>query len=186
MSVRLLRHRFTVDEYHRMADAGILTEDDRVELIQGEIVEMVPIGSRHAACVNRLAQSLAREAAGDTIVSVQNPVRLGEDSEPQPDVALLRPRPDFYAGGLPGPTDVLLVVEVAETSADSDREIKIPLYARAGVPEVWLVDLRAATVEVYRNPSPQGYRAAVRHRRGEPLSVEALPDLRVLVDEVLA
>ncbi|GIX47745.1 MAG: hypothetical protein KatS3mg131_1956 [Candidatus Tectimicrobiota bacterium] len=142
MAVTLPKRRFTVAEYHKLAEAGILSEDERVELIEGEIVAMAPIGSRHAGAVKRLLdQFIPLQAARRVLLSVQDPIRLGEHSEPQPDVALLRPRPDFYAAEHPGPEEVLLVVEVAETSAEYDREVKVPLYARFGVPEVWLVDL---------------------------------------------
>lgn len=184
MSVPLVRRRFTVEEYHRMVQAGILSEDDRVELLEGEIVEMVPIGSRHAACVNRLNQLLSR-AGERVLVSVENPVRLTEHSEPQPDIALLVPRQDFYASGHPGPQDVLLVVEVSEASSGSDREVKVPLYARAGIREAWIVDLQAGVVEVYRQPSPEGYRQVLHFRRSEGLAPEAFPDLTLSVDEIL-
>jgi Uma2 family endonuclease len=185
MPVRLLTRRFTVEEYHRMAQAGILSEDDRVELIEGEIVEMAAIGSRHAGCVNRLLRLIHPRAAERAVVSVQNPVRLGRHSEPQPDLALLGLRPDFYASAHPGPGDVLLLVEVSEASADADREVKVPLYARAGIPEVWLVDLEGEVIEVYRQPSAEGYRDVRQARRGEALSVEAFPDLVLAAEAIL-
>jgi Uma2 family endonuclease len=185
MAVRVSRRRFTVDEYRRMLEGGILAEDDRVELINGEIVEMAPIGSRHAACVKRLNNLFSRQVGDRAVVGVQDPVRLDEYSEPQPDLTLLRPRPDYYAGGHPGPEDVLLVVEVAETSAEYDRQIKVPLYARAGIREVWLVDLAASAVEVYREPTPEGYRQVRRFGRGETLSPEALPDINLALDDIL-
>ncbi len=185
MTVQFSRRLFTVSEYHRMVEAGILGEDDRVELIEGEIVEMSPIGSRHARCVRRLNYLFGRRVAERAIVDVQNPVRLGEHSEPQPDMLLLRPRPDFYAAAHPGPGDVLLVVEVVETSAAYDPDVKVPLYARAGILEVWLVDLGEDRVEVYREPSPQGYRSVRHFRRGDRLSAEAFPDLEVSVEDVL-
>jgi Uma2 family endonuclease len=184
MAVQLQKRLFTVAEYHRMAETGILSEDDRVELIEGEIVAMSPIGSRHAACVARLTALFSR-AGRHVIVWVQNPIRLAENSEPQPDVALLRPRADFYAAEHPGPEDVLLIVEVAETSAASDREVKVPLYARFGIPEVWLVDLAAEQVEVFRQPSSQGYQAILTLRRGESLTPLLLPDLSFTVDALL-
>ena len=168
-----------------MAEAGILSEDDRVELIEGEIVEIAPIGSRHGGHVNRLNRLFSQRAGDQAIVSVQNPVRLGEHSEPKPDLTLLKPRPDFYASSHPGPEDVLLVVEVAETSAAYDLEVKLPLYARAGIPEVWLVDLAEERVEVYRQPSPQGYQEVQRVRRGQHLSSQAFPNLELAVDDVL-
>jgi len=185
MTVQLVRRLFTVADYHKMAEAGILGEDDRVELLNGEIVAMSPIGSRHAACVDRLTQYLVVRVAGRAIVRVQNPIRLGEHSEPQPDVALLKPRPDFYAEAHPGPEDVLLVVEVAETSAAVDREVKVPLYARFGVPEVWLADLAGEQIEVFRQPSAQGYRELRVLRRGDSLAPILLADLLLPVDAVL-
>jgi Uma2 family endonuclease len=184
MGVQVQRRLFTVEEYHRMAEAGILSEDDRVELIEGELVTMSPIGSRHAACVARLT-ALLFPVEGRGILWVQNPIRLGARSEPQPDVTLLRYRPDFYASAHPGPEDVLLVVEVAETSADADRSLKIPLYARYGIPEAWLVDLLEEHIEIYRHPTPQGYRSLHIAHRGETVSPTALPDMELSVDEIL-
>jgi len=174
-----------VEEYHRMLRAGILTEDDRVELIEGEIVEMAPIGSRHAGCVKRLVRRFSQAIGEQALLSVQDPLRLGERSEPQPDLALLRPRDDFYASSHPGPEDVLLIVEVAETSAEYDREVKLPLYARHGIPEVWLVDLEKEAVEVYRGPSPRGYSEARTLRRGSSLSPTPFPELNLPVADIL-
>jgi Uma2 family endonuclease len=185
MAVSLTRRRFTVSEYDRMAEAGILTEDDRVELIDGDIVEMAPIGQRHAGMVNRTTNLFVRSFADDAITAVQNPVRLGEHSEPQPDVALLRHRPDFYASAHPTPADVLLLVEVAETSVASDRQVKIPLYARSGIPEVWLVDLDQGTITVYREPSASGYGTVFTVRRGETLAPLAFPDRPVAAADIL-
>jgi Uma2 family endonuclease len=186
MDVRVERRLFTVEEYHRMAEAGILSEDDRVELIEGEIVEMSPIGSRHAAAVKRLLNLfLPAQAASRAILSVQDPIRLGRRSEPQPDVALLRPREDFYASEHPGPEDVLLIVEVAEHSAGYDRGVKVPLYARYGVVEVWVVDLLRGVVEVYRGPEGEGYREVRVVGRGEVITPLQLPDLHVPVDQIL-
>jgi Uma2 family endonuclease len=141
VGTQLQRRLFTADEFHRIAEAGILREDDRVELVDGEIVEMTPIGSHHAACVDRLNVLLQRSVDGRGIVRVQGPIRLDAHSEPQPDLSVLALRTDFYASAHPTPSNVLLVVEVAETSARYDRDIKIPLYARAAIPETWLVDL---------------------------------------------
>ncbi len=185
MALQLQRRLFTVAEYHRMAEAGILQEDDRVELIEGEIVAMNPIGSRHAAAVDRLTRLLTQAAGERAIVRVQSPVQLGERSEPQPDLALLKPRPDFYAGAHPGAEDVLLLVEVADASADYDRQVKLPLYARAGVPEAWLVDLDGQAVEVLRHPSAHGYATTERVGRGQSLPVPGLPDARLAVDLIL-
>jgi Uma2 family endonuclease len=185
MSIQLTRRLFTVHEYHQMAQAGILSEDDRVELIEGEIVQMAAIGSRHAACVNRLNQLFSTRVTGRAIVSIQNPVRLSDVSEPQPDLALLRPRPDFYVAAHPAPHDILLVVEVADTSAGIDRAAKMPLYARAGIPEAWLADLQDARLEVHRQPTPQGYQQVQHLGRGASLAPEAFPDLTLAADDIL-
>ena len=186
MAVRVVKRRFTVEEYHRMAQAGILTEDDRVELIEGEIIETAPIGSRHAACVNRLNRLFSQSVGDRAMISVQNPIRLGVHSEPHPDLALLKPRGDFYASAHPTAQDVLLVIEVAETSIDYDRQTRVPLYARAGVPEVWLVDLSGTRVEVYRLPREGRYSDVRIALQGETLTPQALPDVVVRVDEILS
>ena len=181
----LIRHRFSVDEYHRMGEARVFPEDDRVELIDGEIVDMTPIGSRHAACVDRLNRLLDRRVGDRAIVRVQNPVRLGDLSEPEPDLSLLVSREDFYASAHPSAGDLLLVVEVSETSASVDRHLKAPLYARHGVPELWIVDLEAEEVQVHREPSADGYRSVETRGRGERLAPERLEGLEVEVAEVL-
>ncbi len=185
MSVQVQRRLFTVEEYHRMAEAGILSEDDRVELIEGELIAMSPIGSRHAGVVDRLNYLFSRHTREPIIVRVQNPLRLSAHSEPQPDLTLLRYRPDFYASAHPGPEDVLLIVEVAETSADYDRAVKIPLYARHGIPEAWLVDLTEEHIEIYRQPGPEGYRETRTARRGQTLRPTALPELTIAVEDIL-
>lgn len=177
MAVQVLRRRFTVEDYHRMAEAGILMEDDRVELIRGEVVEMSPIGNRHAACVNRLTEVFVRSASGRAVIAPQNPVRIPEHSEPQPDLTVLRRREDHYAGKAPQPEDVLLLVEVCDTSLAYDRDVKVPLYAEAGIPEVWLVDLNAGIIHVFRDPSPAGYRRSHSVLRGEGLAPELLSGL---------
>lgn len=184
MAVQLLKHRFTVEEYDRMAQGGVFREDDRIELLDGEIVEISPIGSRHAACVARLTAKFSRMQERG-IVWVQNLIRLDEHSEPQPDLSLLKSREDFYAQAHPGPENVLLVVEVAETSIDYDREVKLPLYARAGISEVWLVDLAAGCVEIYQTPSAQGYGERRQVRPGQSLSPLAFPDLDMAVSDIL-
>lgn len=185
MSVPLKRHYFTAAEYYRMADAGILTADDRVELIEGEIIEMSPIGKRHASCVDRINRLLNRLAGQAAIVRVQNPVRLSDFSEPQPDVALLRPREDFYAAGHPRPDDVLLVVEVADTSVDYDRGVKVSLHARSGIPEFWLVDLTEDRIEIYASPSGGEYGDVRLASRGESVSSDAVAGLSFAVEEIL-
>ena len=185
MTVQLATHRFTAKDFHRMVGAGILREDDRVELLHGEIVDMPPIGPGHAAGVNRLLNAfLPLQGERKAIISVQNPIHLGEHSEPQPDLALLKPRPDFYAQGHPTPQEVLLVVEVMESSVGYDREVKVPLYARFGIPETWLVDVERGLIEVYREPGSEGYRQVHTLRRGERLSPEAFPQFILTVDDV--
>lgn len=142
MALRHVNYRFTVDDYNRMAETGILKEDARVELIEGEIKMMSPIGSRHASTVDRSDRALKRLLGDSYIVRVQGPILLDDYSEPQLDLAVLHFRDDFYAGGHPTPADVLLVIEVADSTLQEDRKVKMPLYARAGIPEAWLVDLR--------------------------------------------
>ena len=177
------RRLFTVDEFHRMAEAGILGEDDRVELVEGELIEMTPIGSRHAACVNRLVKLLSSLEA--YLLSVQNPVSLDPRTELQPDIALLKPRPDFYASAHPRPRDVVLIIEVADTSAAADREVKLPLYAKAGIPEVWLVDLPGGVIEVYRDPGESAYRTAQPLHPGDPALPIPGTTLRLAPEQVL-
>ena len=183
MTVALTRYRFSVDEYHQMVEAGVFNEDDPVELIEGEIVEMAPIGSRHAACVKKLNQLFTSVLGDQVIVSVQDPIGIG-GSEPEPDIALLRPRDHFYVAKHPGPEDVLLVVEVADSSFQYDREVKMPLYARSGIVEAWLVDLGNDEVVVYREPSPKGYGSMQTYSAGDEMSLSAF-DLTVRVDDVL-
>jgi Uma2 family endonuclease len=185
MAVRPQPRLFTVEEYHRMGEAGILGEDDRVELIYGEIVQMTAIGSRHAACVKRLLAAFSRHFADRAIVQVQDPVQASDLSEPEPDVVLLRPRDDFYASGHPRPGDVLLMVEVADSSLDYDRTIKAPLYAATGVAELWIVNLNAGQIEAYRGAGPDGY--AEVHRAGRPGSLAplAFPEIPLAVEDIL-
>ncbi|CDM65793.1 Uma2 family endonuclease [Pyrinomonas methylaliphatogenes] len=185
MSVQIERRHFTVSEYHRMATAGIFTEDDRVELIDGEIIEMAPIGVRHAACVAKLAEVFSRYLQSAAIIWVQNPVRLDERSEPEPDIALLRRREDFYSQSAPTPEDVLLIVEVGDSSVEYDRKLKVPLYARAGVVEVWLIDLTESLIEVYAQPVSGAYQVFKRLKYGDALAPQAFPDLHLEVAQIL-
>lgn len=185
MSVRLLKRRFTVEEYERMGQAGILSEDDRVELIDGEIIEMAAIGTRHAAVVNRLVDLLGPEVRPQALMSVQNPIHADPYSEPQPDLLLVKRRDDYYASAHPRGPDVLLVVEVADTTLEYDRGVKVPLYACAGIPEAWIIALPTEAVEVFRQPSAEGYRTVATLRRGDVLSVEALPSVTLAVDQIL-
>lgn len=180
-----LRKLFTASEYHTMLEAGILKEGERVELIEGEILQMPPMGSRHFSGVIRASEALG-DLRGRAHVSIQSPVHLDDLSEPEPDLALLRRRSDVYAESLPTPQDILLVIEVADTTTGYDRKVKINrLYAGSGIPEAWLIPLGSATLEVYRDPSPQGYRSIRIFHRGERLSPLAFPGLVIEVDAIL-
>ena len=184
MAVQAQHHRFSVDDYHRLVEAAVLDEDDRVELIRGELIEMAPIGSRHAESLRQLHRALASVVGDRAVVAVQDPLRLA-DSEPQPDLMLVSPRSGGYWDAHPGVADVLLVVEVADTTAGTDREIKLPLYAAAGVPEAWLVDLVAGCLEVHRGPRLEGYRSITVARAGDIVSPAAFPEAKVEVSPLL-
>ncbi len=166
-----------------MGEAGILREDERVELIEGDIVQMTPIGSRHAACVRVLTRLLGGSLGDDLLLDVQNPVRLDDGMEPQPDLAVVWSRD--YRESLPGPEDVLLAIEVSDTTLAYDRNVKLPPYARAGIREAWIVDLPNQTVERYNDPSEEGYRRMERAGRGRSLTSEILPNLTLQTDAVL-
>ncbi len=176
---------FTVDEYHRMTEAGILKEDDRVELIQGEIIAMAAIGSFHAACVSRLTERFVGRFSGRAIVWVQNPIWIDPHSEPEPDLALLKPRPDFYAARHPRPEDVLLLVEVSEASLAYDTSFKLPMYAKAGIGEVWIINLSDACVDIYREPSENGHRMMRKYFRGDRLEPLSFPGEAFEVDDMI-
>jgi Uma2 family endonuclease len=185
MSQQLAKHWITADEYERMGAAGIFPQDARLELLEGEIYEMSPIGSRHAACVTLLQQLLTLKFVNKLIVISQNPIQLDDFSEPQPDVALLRWRDDFYRHAHPTPTDVLLVIEVADTTLDSDRRYKLPLYAKAGIPEAWLVNLPDETIELYAEPSNGAYQLAATFKHDEAAHSHTIAGLRVGVAAVI-
>jgi Uma2 family endonuclease len=173
------RRRFTVDEYHKLATAGVLSADDRVELVEGELIQLPPIGSLHAGLVARLDRTFQALASNDCAVWIRNPLSFPPASEPQPDVALLKPRVDGYLGALPTAMDVLLVIEVADTTVAHDRDVKIPLYARQGVAEAWLLDATERRLEIYRDPGPEGYRTLLRPDRDAVVAPLALPKVRV-------
>ena len=187
MAVPNPKHRLlTIEEFQRLTETGVFSEDQRLELIRGELVEMSPIGGPHATAVRRLTNRLAARLGSRIILDVQNPLLIGEhQSELYPDVMLLRPQEDFYSLGKPQPQDALLVIEVAGSSLSYDRDVKIPLYAEAGILEVWLVDLNSATIFVYRQPSPAGYQEVRQFQRGDEVSPEAFPDERFRVHEIL-
>lgn len=183
MVASMPRHRFTADEYQAMGRAGIIDEDARVELIDGEILEMSPIGPRHADSVARLAMYAQAGVGGVAMLRVQSPVRLGERDEPQPDLALVRLA--GYSAAHPTPADIFLVVEVADSTRLYDRETKLRRYAAAGVPEAWLVDLGGALVERHSDPRGDIYRQILIGRPGDGLSSTTLPDLTLPVDLAL-
>jgi Uma2 family endonuclease len=185
MSVQIVKRSFTVAEYRRMVEAGILSENDRVELIDGEVFEMSPIGEPHAACVGRLTQTITLLLLRSAIVWVQNPIVLNDYSEPQPDVAVLKPRADFYGQAHPRPADVWLVIEVSDTTLEYDRKVKVPLYARAGITEMWVVNLPEERIEVYAHPTGGVYQTITSYGRGEKVQSRSLAALRVNVAEVL-
>ncbi|MGI8549623.1 MAG: Uma2 family endonuclease [Dehalococcoidia bacterium] len=186
MSQMLTARRFSIEEYQRMGKYGILQEDERIELIEGEIIRMAAIGSRHAGTVKHLNMRFSAQAAGRFLVSVQDPIWLPGDSEPEPDIALLRPRADYYTTSHPTPQDILLVVEVADSSLGYDRRRKLPLYAAAGIPELWIFNLTRNRLE--RNRDPQGRRYQQRDILGKEavLSPLLLPDVTISVGAILA
>ena len=179
--------KLTVDQYHRMGEAGILRQDDRVELIEGELIEMAPIGHFHAGLANLLNERMGHRVRGRAIACVQNPIRLGSHSEPQPDFALLRYRPDYYKHALPAPDDVLLLVEIADSSLRYDREIKRPLYARHGILEFWLINITAGLIEIHREPDARKglYRNFTTMAEGL-VAPTSFPDVTLDVRELLS
>ena len=170
------KHRFSVEDYYRMAKTGLLGPDARVELLDGEIVDMSPIGPFHAGVVSRLLRFFARMSSGRFLVTVQNPVRLNEHSELQPDVMLLKPSPEDYTTRHPSPTEVFLLIEVAASSLAYDRGTKLPAYGRSGISEVWIVNLEDETIEVCREPHLTGYASTTLVRPGEQACSFAFPD----------
>jgi len=184
MVVQLQRRLFTTDEYFRMVEAGILGEDDRVELIEGEIVEMPPTGDYHSGVLSQLA-SLFAPLHTQTVLRFQDPLRLNAESAPEPDLAVLKLRSDFYKGSGPRPDDVLLLIEIADSSTRYDRRVKAPLYGQASIPELWIVNIPDHSIEVYREPSDAGFRAISIVRGREQISPTLLPSIAFSVDELL-
>lgn len=181
----VVRHRLTVDDYYKMADTGVLGPEAKVELINGEIIDMPPMGSRHGSRVMRLERLLHSAVRTQAMVRTQMPLRLNKFDEPEPDLALVKPRDDFYEGAHPSAPDTLLAIEVAETSARYDREIKVPLYAKHGVPEVWIVDLEAGLVRFYRQPVGERYTDITATETPGPTPVAALPGITIDLTDVL-
>ena len=185
MSQQLAKHWISVDEYERMGQAGIFADYARLELLEGEIYEMSPIGSLHAACVKYLSAQLNHLFNGKFIVSTQDPIRLNDFSEPQPDIALLRWRDDFYRHAHPTPDDVLLVIEVADSTVETDRSYKIPLYAQSGIAEAWLVNLPEEQIELFATPVNGVYQTNITFKRNDEAQSQTTKDLIVAVSDVL-
>ena len=184
MTVKLIEpisnpHKFllTTDQYHLMHEAGVFQDGDRLELVNGEIQTMSPIGRKHVACIIRLVKLFEKKLGDRVMVSAQNSVRLDNHAEPQPDIAILKWRDDFYHEALPTPDDILLIIEVADSSLDYDRHVKAPLYAAAGIPEMWLFDVNQKIIEGYSQSSPNGYKLIRRYDAGDDLSILAFPDV---------
>ena len=179
------KDHISVEEYYRMAETGVLDSDARVELIDGKICDMSPIGLFHGGVTDFLTQLFVLAAKGRWVTRVQNPTRLHNFSEPQPDLMLLKPSANFYRKGHPGPEDVFLLVEISDSSLDKDRNIKLPGYARAGIAEVWIVDLNEQSIEVYRQANYAGYGEKTILREGDKASPQSFPDAVVDVAELL-
>lgn len=186
MSVDVVRRRFTVDEYLKMVETGILNEDDRVELLDGDVVKMAPPGPDHNAPTGILNRLLVLGVGSRAVVLPGPTLRLSNRSAPEPDFVLLRPDPRNYRDRYAEPGDVLLLVEISDSSLRRDREVKLPLYAAAGIPEYWIVDVQNETVELYKDPAGSSFASAGNFRRGESVSPTAFPDLRIAVDEIFA
>jgi len=169
--------KFTVEQYHLMYEAGIFGDEDRYELINGEIITMSPIGRKHGAYVNRLVAAFTQKLGDRIVLSVQNSILLADRSQPQPDLAILKYRDDFYEEALPIPADILLIIEVADSSLEYDRDVKAPLYAAAGIPEMWLFDVNTKIITSFTQPSELGYKQIYRYTQGDRLSILAFNDV---------
>ena len=178
------RYRLTIADYHQLGELSVFNENSRVELIDGELVAMPPIGEQHASKTRRINQLFSRLAGESAIVDVQNPVALDAHSEPQPDIALLKPRADFYEHSHPRPDDVLLLIEVSDSTLRYDREVKVPHYAKAGVLEVWILDIAHQRLEIYRRPSAEGYRQILYPELQEQVAPVLLPELVFSVEQL--
>jgi Uma2 family endonuclease len=185
MATALASRHFTALEFERMAAMAIFGDDERVELLDGMVVPMTPIGDRHIGCVNYLTDCLGDRLRGRALIQAQSAIQLAPDWVPQPDVAILRRRQDYYREGKARPEEVFLLIEMADTSATLDRDVKLPGYARGGIPEVWLVDLDADLILVARDPKPAGYAVIASHARGSALRLPGFPDITLTVDETL-
>ena len=179
------KHRFTVEQYYKMAEVGILDVEQRTELIEGEVIEMSPIGAKHAACLSKLADVLRDRTRNKALVRQQNPIHMGDRSEPQPDIAVVKERQNYYLESHPIPTEIFLLIEVADSTLKYDRDVKVPLYAKAGIPELWIANLEAQVFETYRQPSETGYQHVQIYGKGEVINLLMLPDVAIAIDEIM-
>ncbi|MEQ8810689.1 MAG: Uma2 family endonuclease [Imperialibacter sp.] len=184
MATEVMKRLINVDEYYKMAEVGILKPEDRVELINGEIYEMSPIGNKHYSAVNKASNFLKEVLLKSVIVSVQNPIRINEGNEPEPDICLLKPRNDFYVNQFPGPNDALLIIEVADSSLQFDREVKSVTYALAGIPVYWIINLKENVLEVYSDPGKGRYQSSSFKNIDSKVSLPFI-DLEILVSEIM-
>lgn len=184
MAAEVTKKLFTVDEYYSIAKAGIIGPDERVELVEGEIIQMSPIGHRHHVRVVRASTLFFRALDRKAVISTQGTLRLNKRTEFEPDLVVFKPRADFYASGRAKPADVLLVVEIADSSLSYDRNIKIPLYAVAGIPEVWIQDIKNDLLLVYRDPRDKNYATSLELQRNESVSPNAFPEIRFPIDDL--
>ena len=186
MLVQLDRKRFTVTDFQQMIETGILQEGDRCELLNGEIITMATIGRKHASKVDRLTNLFHRIIKQAILIRVQNPIELGPFSQPEPDLALLRWQDDYYESGHPKAEDVYLIIEVADTTLETDRTIKLPLYAQTGIVEVWIVNLQDNQIEVYRQPIDSTYSITQIFTKGDTLTIATLPEVTIAVSDILS
>lgn len=184
MSIQVLKRRFTVEDYQKMGEVGVFKADENNELVAGEIIKMSPIGKRHAACVRRLDYLLNRQLGDRVIIDTQNPIQLNNLSQPQPDLVLLQPRPDFYEERHPQPSDILLLIEVSDTTIDFDQQVKIPLYCQSEIQEVWLIDLNQNIVRVYRIPTANGYQSIQFFTVEQTLTIGVFPEFNFNVNQI--
>ncbi len=178
-------YHWSVQEFHQLAEKGIFNEDDRIELIAGALIEMAPIGSDHSGHVKQLNRLFNQELGGKVIVSVQDPINLDDDSEPQPDLTLLRWRDDFYKSANPSAADVLLIIEVSDSTIEFDRNTKVPLYASHHIPEVWIINLNKQQVETYRKLRDGKYSEITHHHEGK-IVPELIPEAAIEIAELFA
>jgi Uma2 family endonuclease len=184
-TITLPRHQFTVTDYHKMIESGILGEDDPIELIYGELIKMSPMNAKHASLIGHLLGLLHERLGRKVFITSQTPLRAATNSEPEPDIMVLKSRPDRYRTALPQAEDVLLIIEVSDTTLTYDRDVKAPLYASAGLSEYWLINLNENCIEVFREPTPNGYRQQTKFWRADTLSLLAFPEVAITAGEIL-